>query len=174
MFRSTRALHRWIGIFAALFLAVIAVTGFLLATKDSFGWVRPPEADGAAMEALDEVISLHTAAEAAFQVGIPELKSHKDISRIDYRPGSNVFKVLSKEGYHEVQVDGSSGKVLQVAKRTDQLAEDIHDLSFFSDLLKRYGLPLVAIVLLGLAISGVGMFLTPILRRRRFRRDKER
>lgn len=174
MFRSTRTLHKWIGLFAALFLAVIAVTGFLLATKDSFGWVRPPEAEGATLETLAGVVTLNVAAEAAFALGIPELRSHKDIARIDYRPGSNVFKILSKEGYHEVQVDGATGKVLQIAKRTDQLAEDIHDLSFFSDLLNRYALPLVAIVLLGLAISGVGIFFTPIVRRWRFRRDKPR
>ena len=133
MYHKTRWLHRWIGVIASLFLVVIAATGILLATKGTLGWVRPPEQEGTTLETLAATITLEQAAQAAYSKGLKELQSHKDIDRIDYRPKSNIFKVLSKEGYHEVQVDGTTGEVLAVNYRTDQIAEDIHDLTFFTD-----------------------------------------
>ncbi|MBA3725210.1 MAG: PepSY domain-containing protein [Armatimonadetes bacterium] len=69
MYHFIRTGHRWVGIIAALFLATIAVTGFLLATKDTFGWVKPPT------HALADVVSLDRAASAAFALNIPELKT---------------------------------------------------------------------------------------------------
>ena len=45
----------------------------------------------------------------AFVELIPEA-----IDRIDYRPGSNIFKVVTNEGYLEVQVDGAAGQRVPV------------------------------------------------------------
>ncbi|MBX7132987.1 MAG: PepSY domain-containing protein [Fimbriimonadaceae bacterium] len=173
MYRIVRVIHRWLGLLSSIFLLVIGVTGFLLATKGTFGWVRPPEKKGGEVE-LGSVASIHTVAEAAFAEKIPELQSREDINRIDYRPGKNMFKVVSDKGYHEVQVDGKTGQVLQVAKRTDQFAEDIHDLSWFHEGLHAYLLPLVSICLVYLSASGIGMFLTPVIRRRRHRAEGAR
>lgn len=172
MFRLLRVLHRWIGLVASLFLLTISITGFLLATKSTFGWVRPPERDGAPMESLDQAVSVHRAADAAFSVGLEKLARREHIDRIDYRPKSNVFKVVSKEGYHEVQVCGATGKVLQVASRNDQLSEDIHDLSFVHDSLNKYWLPVVACALAYLSLSGIAMFLTPVYRRWKYKRKR--
>jgi hypothetical protein len=155
-----------------MFLALIAFTGFFLATKGSLGWVRPPEKDGQKIEDYSGVVSVHQAAEAAFAHGLPELRSMADVDRIDYRPGSNVFKVVSNEGYQEIQVDGSSGEVLQVAFRRDQLFEDLHDLSFFTDWLHTYWLPVVAVLLLTLSLTGISIWLTPVIRRARYRASK--
>lgn len=170
MYHLLRTVHRWVGIFGSLFLLLISVTGFLLATKGTFGWVRPPERAGAPVDALSEVVSVDRAATAAFALGLPELTARDHIDRIDYRPASNVFKIVSKRGYHEVQVCGATGTVLQVAKRVDQLAEDLHDLSFLHSGLHAYWLPVVAVLLLYLSASGIAMFSTPVLRRWRYRR----
>lgn len=172
MYHRIRGLHRWAGLTAALFLLVISATGFLLATKGTFGWVRPPEKDGSEIASLSEVVSVEQAANAAFAVGFPELRERKDIDRIDYRPKSNVFKVVSKEGYREVQVDGKTGLVVQVAQRNDQLAEDIHDMSYFADWLHAYWLPVVAVLLFTLALTGIFVFSSPVIRRWRFRKTK--
>ncbi len=170
MYHRLRALHRWIGLIASLFLMTLAVTGTLLATKKTTGWVRPAEADGPKIEALHEVVSVHQATQAAFALGIAELKSHKDIDRVDYRPKSNVFKIVSKRGYHEVQVNGKTGEVLQVAHRVDQYVEDIHDLSLFSDWLNGYFLPFIGLGLFTLGLSGVIIFFVPVFRRIKARR----
>lgn len=155
-----------------MFLVVIAATGFLLATKDVFPWIRPSEAKASNVEGLNEVISVEQAARAAFALGIPELQRREDIDRIDYRPKSNIFKVLSKRGYHEVQVDGATGRVVQRAFRLDQFTEDIHDLSIVGTAIRRYWLPLVAVLLFGLGVSGVCIFTVPLVRRARFRRQR--
>lgn len=173
MYHRLRSLHRWIGLLAALFLLVIAVTGFLLATKGRFGWIRPPEAEGGSLETLAQVVSVEQAVEAAFAVGLSELSTLADIDRVDYRPRSNVFKILSRKGYKEVQVDGSSGRVLSVANRTDQLAEDIHDLSFFGKWFHENWLPVVAVLLFGLSLTGIYVFFNPVLRRWKFKRNQK-
>jgi uncharacterized iron-regulated membrane protein len=167
-------MHRWMGIFAAVALVLIASTGFLLSTKDTFGWVKPKTHSGGNSSTLHEVVSLHDAAHAAFALGIPELKSKEDIERIDYRPEKNVYKIVAHRGYHEVQVDGKTGKVLNVAKRVDQMAEDIHDFRFFSEKLHLFGLPLVALILFGLGVTGVVIFAVPVFRRWKFKRSLKR
>ncbi len=87
--------------------------------------------------------------------------------------GSRNFKVVSKTGYKEVQVDGATGKVLNVADRNDQFIEQLHDFSWFHDLAHQYGLPVVALGLLFLAGSGIGIFFVPIIRRRKFQKLKK-
>ena len=173
MFHFFRSIHRWIGLTAALALLLIASTGFLLATKDTFGWVKPKTHSGEDFGSLDEVVSLHQAAEAAFALGIPELRSKDDIERIDYRPEKNVFKIVTFKGYHEVQVDGKTGKVVNVAKRVDQLAEDIHDFRYFSEKLHLLGSPFVAILLFTLGATGLFIFFVPVVRRWKFKRSKK-
>lgn len=170
MYHRFRSLHRWIGVCVALGLVVISITGFLLATKKTVDWIRPLERDGQKIESMAEVVSIEKAVDAAIAHGLPELKSVKDIDRVDYRPKDNVFKILSKEGYHEVQVDGKSGEVLNVAKRNDQFIEDLHDFSWFADAAHQWGLPVVALGLLFLASSGIGIFFVPVVRRWKHKR----
>lgn len=172
MYRLLRVVHRWAGLLASLFLLTIGVTGFLLATKGTFGWIRPPERDGQPVDSPSEIISVDRAMTAAFGIGLAALANPSHIDRVDYRPKRNVFKILSKEGYHEVQVCGKTGEVLQVASRNDQLAEDVHDLSFFREELHAYLLPLVAVCLVYLSASGIAMFFTPIVRRMKFNRKR--
>lgn len=172
MYHRFRSLHRWIGAGVAVALLLISVTGFLLSTKKTVDWIRPLEREGAAVEALSEVVPVHLAAEAAFSLGLPELATRKDIDRIDYRPKSNVYKVLSKKGYHEVQVDGKSGKVLQHARRNDHFIEALHDFSWFADWTNLYALPVAALGLCFLAASGIGIFFVPIVRRWKFRKSR--
>ncbi|MCH8275879.1 MAG: PepSY domain-containing protein [Armatimonadetes bacterium] len=170
MYHSVRTFHRWVGITAALFLVVIAGSGFLLATKDSFSWVKPPTREGSPIEDLGELVSIQLATEAAFAAGLADLQSTSDIDRVDYRPAQNVYKIRSRRGYHEVQVCGKTGEVLQVAQRNDQLVEDIHDMSYFAEILHTYWLPAVSVLLFSMAITGVTIFTVPIVRRIRFRR----
>jgi uncharacterized iron-regulated membrane protein len=170
MYHLLRVIHRWIGLIASLFLMTLAVTGTLLALKNTTGWVRPAEADGTPIAAFGEVVTLETVTRAAFAVGIPELQEMKHVDRIDYRPKSNVFKVVSREGYHEIQVDGKTGQVVQRAHRIDQFVEDIHDLSLFSDWMNGYFLPLVGVSLFGLGLTGVVIFFVPVFRRVRARK----
>jgi uncharacterized iron-regulated membrane protein len=170
MYRGSRVYHRWAGVFAALFLLIIAATGLLLALKARLDWMRPPIVEAQKVEDLSEVLSVASITEAAIAEGNPNLRSVSDIDRIDYRPRHNIFKVLSREGYVEMQVCGATGAVLSTSFRADQFTEDIHDLSFFAEWIHALILPLVAILLFSLAATGIGMFFTPVVRRWRFRK----
>ena len=173
MFRRLRAVHKWVGVFAALFLALISATGFLLAIKGKTEMIRPSTQKGAELARFSDAVSLDTAAKAAIGVGLAELKTLDDIDRIEYHVGKNVYKILSARAYHEVQVDGATGKVLSVGKRNDQMFEDIHDLTFFSEILYDWWLPVVAVGLFTLAVSGLWMFFVPVVRRWKFERTKK-
>ncbi|MER3413096.1 MAG: hypothetical protein C4340_04275 [Armatimonadota bacterium] len=174
MYHFLRALHRWAGLIGSLSLVLIAGTGFLLATKDILGWVKPPTYEGSALQHHDQIVSVGRAVESAIALGIEEIQTMHDIERVDYRPGKNVFKIVSLRGYHEVQVHGSTGEVLNVGRRWDQLIEDVHDLSFFATWLHNWWLPVIAAVLFTLGISGVTIFFVPVVRRVRYRRMRAR
>jgi uncharacterized iron-regulated membrane protein len=174
MYHLLRKWHKWIGFGNALFLMLIAVTGFLLALKNTTSWIRPGEQEGAKIEHPSEVISVEKALEAAYSVGNPNLTKIKDVNRVDYRPKRNVFKILSKEGNMEVQVCGKTGNVLQVALRTDQITENIHDLSFIHPQARDYVLPFMGIGLFVLSGSGLYMSINPWWRRRKFMAQAKR
>lgn len=173
MFRRLRAVHKWVGVCAAFFLSLISFTGFVLAIKGKSPAIRPETQKGQKLQRFTDAISLDVAAQAAIGVGLPELRTLADIDRFEYHLDKNVFKVLSAKAYHEVQVCGATGKVLSVGKRNDQMFEDIHDLSFFSDTLYEWWLPVIAVGLFVLAVSGLIMFGVPIVRRWKYERSKK-
>lgn len=167
MYRWWRQAHKVVGIGAAFFLLVMAVTGFLLSLKGEIAWMRPPVGKAEKVKSLAEVVSLDVVTQSALAVGRPDLRSVDDIDRIDYRPGKNIFKVISAKGYSEVQVDGKTGQVVAVGNRNDQLVEDIHDLSFFDERLRTTVSPVIAVALAMMAVSGVVIWTVPIFRRRK-------
>lgn len=170
MYRSLRNLHKWIGLISCLFLILIAATGFLLALKREVVWIQPPTIKGSEGE-VSEYITMDDVAQAAFEVGIPELQSYSDIERMDLRPKDRTVKIRSNDGYHEVQIDAVTGEVLSVDVRRDQFFEDIHDLSIFSPTVRKYVLPVVALMLFFLGVSGTVMFFVPVVRRRKFKKQ---
>ncbi|MBX3096797.1 MAG: PepSY domain-containing protein [Fimbriimonadaceae bacterium] len=171
MYRTLRAIHRWVGLITSLFLMSLAITGFLLAKKGDIGWMRPAVVEATPAIDYTQVVGPGQAMASAFALGDARMKEPKDVDRVDYRPKDNIHKVLSKDGYLEVQVDGTTGKVLQTAPRNDQMTEDIHDLSIVSDFAHAWVLPAVAVILIFLSFSGIIMFFTPVYRRWKFKRS---
>lgn len=170
MYRTLRALHKWIGLFACLFLAVIAFTGFLLAIKKRAEWLQPATRDGGDITTAAEVISMEAAYEAARSAGGVGFEEFRKLDRVDYRSKQNVFKFRSEDGLMEVQVDGKTGDVLSVSPRRDQLMENIHDMNFFAEWAHAWVLPIVALGLFFLGVSGCIMFFVPVVRRWKFKR----
>lgn len=173
MFHKLRAIHKWIGLFACLFLVIISATGFFLAIKGNVGWMRPPSEKGGEIASFADVVPVDVAAQSAFGAGIAELKSYDDIERFEYHADKNVYKIHSAKGYHEVQVDGANGEVLATGTRNDQLMEDIHDLSFFASFAHAWLLPAVAVALFLLGLTGVIMYFVPVARRWKYRKTQQ-
>ena len=174
MFHNIRVIHRLFGIIGSLFLIVLACSGLLLAVKKRFGWIQPPAQKGQKIASMHEVASLGQVADAVFQLKIPELREQKDFYRFELHADKGIFKVMSNEGYHEVQVDAKTARVLSIAKRNDNLIESIHDMSFVSSAMHDWVLPAVAVSLFTLGSSGIYMFSVPFVRRRRFRHRQAR
>lgn len=174
MYRKSRALHRWIGLIASLFLIFIAFTGIMLSLKERVDWIRPFNERGAEFASLADVISVEVAAESALSAGMQHLSSVEDIGRFEFHVNRNLYKIHSRDGYDEVQICAVTGDVLRTGVRRDQMFEDWHDLSAFGQIWYDYLLPLIGVALIGLGASGIYMFFVPVFRRIQFRREQAR
>lgn len=149
-------------------LAVIG-SGVLLQMKKHWQWVQPAERRGTGTEptiGLEEVLASVKSVEAMSVTG------WDDVNRIDLRPSRGIAKVWLRNGW-EVQVDLGTGRVLQSAYRRSDLIESIHDGSFFGGEWSKLGVFLpAAIVLFVMWLTGLWLFIAPLLRRRRLRSTK--
>jgi uncharacterized iron-regulated membrane protein len=166
MYKFWFSTHKWTGVVAALVLLNLAGTGFLLLVKKKSTWIQPAEMKGSAPGKL--AVGFDTVLEKLR--GVPEagVREWKDVSRLDVRPSSGVVKVTCKNRY-EVQLDATTGAVLQTAYRRSDLIESIHDGSFFGDAVHAYLMPATACALALLSLTGWYLWLAPWLRRRKRR-----
>jgi uncharacterized iron-regulated membrane protein len=161
-----RKTHYWLAIAAALPVLVILTTGLLLQVKKQSAWVQPPEqrgAEGVPAVSLDQILS------AAREAAPAHVRGWDDISRVDVRPKRNLIKVSTNDNW-EIQIDGATGKPLQVAYRRSDLIESLHDGSWFHENAKLFIFLPAGLMLLVLWLTGMYMFVLPILLRRRARR----
>jgi uncharacterized iron-regulated membrane protein len=169
LFRLFWKLHKWAGLGASVFLLLITVTGALLLWKKQIDWIQPPTQYDS-IQSQGPFLSIEKVYEIAFQEGHPELQSPGDIARIDFRPKQKVFKVRSKHGNFELQIGAISGTILSAAARNSDWIESLHEGSFFGDISHRYIWNLVALTLGFLILSGVYIWVAPVLKRRRKRK----
>jgi uncharacterized iron-regulated membrane protein len=171
---TLRSIHRTVGLAGSLCMLTLSATGFVLALKAELPNVRPPTRSYKGEPDIASMVHPSDALQAATALGLDGLEGIKDVGRFEYHAKGHVYKVLSKTNYHEVQVDGATGEVVQVSRRNDQMFEDIHDLSFLHPSLRTYVLPFVAASLFVLGVTGVWMYFVPVVRRARFRRSSGR
>ncbi len=152
-----RKLHRWGAVVVALPLAVIVTTGVLLQLKKHADWVQPPTRKGTERQPRLTMEAILAAASTASEARIA---SWDDVDRLDVRPRDGIVKVQARNRW-EVQVDASSGAVLQVAYRRSDVIEALHDGSWFHDGVKLGVFLPAGIVLLGLWITGIYLWFLP-------------
>ncbi len=127
--RTFRKIHRISGSLFFVFFFSIAVTGLLLGwKKNSGGLLRPESYTGTSTDLkywlpLD---SLHKNACAFLHEAVSTDLSLK-LDRIDIRKDKGMVKFVFANHYYGVQLDGATGKLLQIEKRRSDLIEDIHD-----------------------------------------------
>lgn len=163
--------HKWIGIVLAIFYVNLAVTGFLLLIKKKHDWIQPAEQTPAAGE-FHEFVTLQEVVAEVLNAGHPDFKSVEDIDRIDVRPGKRIHKVISVHNYTEMQVDAVTGEILSVAKRRSDFFEKLHDGSWYADRVHDWVMPVVAVGLLTLSITGLYLWYVPWRKRRQIRRRR--
>jgi uncharacterized iron-regulated membrane protein len=158
--------HRWGAILIALPFLLVILTGLLLQLKKDWSWVQPPTARGTGKA---PVVSFEAILEAAKSAPEARIESWSDVDRLDVRPDRGLVKVQARNGW-EVQVDTGTGKVLQTEYRRSDLIETLHDGSWFGDGVKLWVFLPVAVVVLGLWLTGVYLFFLPVGVRWRQRR----
>jgi PepSY-associated TM region len=159
-----RKIHYWATVFIALPVVVVIGSGILLQMKKHWQWVQPAEQRGSGTAPAVDLDGILRAAGSVPGIGPG---SWDDVNRIDLRPSKGLAKVWLRNGW-EVQVDLGTGRVLQSAYRRSDLIESIHDGSFFGGEWTKLGLVLpTGIVMLVMWITGVWMFIAPIVMRRR-------
>lgn len=163
--RLNRIIHRWGSICTAIPVLVVLVTGVTLQLKKQSTWIQPTTQRGADQPPQ---ISFPEILAATRSVREAEVESWDDIDRLDVRPSKGMLKVRCKNCW-EIQLDASSGDVLQVAYRRSDLIESLHDGSYFSDWVKMGVFLPSAIILVVLWGSGVYLFFLPHLSKRRKR-----
>lgn len=161
----TRKLHRWGAIAIAVPAAIVIVSGVLLQLKKQWTWVQPPTQRGAEPALTISFDDIMASVASRPEAGIA---SWDDVDRLDVRPSRGVVKVRGKNRW-EVQVDTSTGAVLQSTHRRSDLIESIHDGSWFHDTAKLWIFLPNGLVLLLLWLTGVYLWALPIVKRRRGR-----
>lgn len=171
-FRKT---HKWVGIGAALILLNVSITGLLLLEKKAFDWIQPTAHEGSA-GAAEDFIDLQTLLAVVFAQGHEDFKTVVDIERVDFRPDKRVHRVHSRNHFSEMQIDAITGEVLHVGRRRSDLFENLHDGtfygSFFGGWVHLLLMPVAAVALLFLTISGLYLWLTPLLNKRARRKTQ--
>ena len=147
-------------------LFVVIVSGIFLQLKKESDWIQPPTAAGVGGDPSITFDAILAAAAGVEQAGI---EGWEDVDRLDVRPGKGVVKVRGIHGV-EVQVDTTTGDVVQVMRRRSDLIEQLHDGSWFHDKVKLWIFLPTAFILLTMWLTGVYLWLLPHLLRRERRK----
>ena len=160
--KFNRVFHRWASVLIALPLLLVIGTGLLLMLKKEVAWIQPPIQQGSTKEpgiTFDRILAI------AQSVPEAEINGWEDVDRLDVRPLKGMLKVRAMNRW-EIQIDGVTGEVLQVAFHRSDLIESLHDGSFFHDKVKLLIFLPSALILLLLWVSGIYLFILPYLARR--------
>lgn len=124
-----RKIHRKIGAVLFVVFFIVSVTGLMLGWKKHSGGVILPATEVGASADLANWLpfdSLHQVALATLRDSIgPD--HEPDLERIDARPQKGSVKFVFSKHYWEVQLDGTTGDVLAINRRTSDFIENIHD-----------------------------------------------
>ncbi len=161
--RWNRKLHRIGALAIALPLAVVIGSGLLLLLKKDVAWIQPSTRSGSAAA---PALPFDAILEAVRRVPEAQVAGWDDVDRLDVRPGKGVVKVRCQNRW-EVQLDTSTGAVLQSAYRRSDLIESLHDGSFFHPRAKLWVFLPAGLILAALWGTGLYLFALPHLIKRR-------
>ena len=172
---GVRKLHRATVAYLALVLLLVASTGIILGwKKNSMGYILPSSHHGIStdMSRWLSFDSLSTIAVAVLHDSVdPKLST--ELNRIDARPDYGMVKFVFAHHYKGIQLDATTGKVLNIEQRRSDLVEDIHNGSYFDKLfgikgewIKLCYTTLTGVALLLFTITGVYIYLDSWQRRR--------
>lgn len=161
--RTLRQVHYWLSLAIFLPTIIMFVAGSFLMLKKEVSWIQPPTSKGVVSDQIP-LISFENMLDASRLHPEAQITEWFDIDRIDVRAGKGVAKVRGKSGW-EVQIDTSTGDVLNVAYRRSDVIEQLHDGSYFSDGVKLFVFFPAGILLIIMWGTGIYLFLLPRIRK---------
>lgn len=144
-------------------LLVIFATGILLSVAPKIGWLQP-SAPKPAAPAMN--LNYEQVLEIAKTIPEAQIRSWSDVTQLDVRPSLGVIRVRAKN-YWEIQLDASNGAILSSGRRVKTLLVSIHEGNWFSEPVRYFIFFPAGIGALGLLITGLVLFFTPLLKRRK-------
>jgi hypothetical protein len=153
-----------------VFFLIIATTGLLLGwKKHSNGYILPKSQKGISTDLKTwlPIDNLHSIAVKVLHDSVsPTLKL--DLERIDARPQKGMIKFVFIDHFWGIQLDGTTGKLLQIERRRSDIIENIHDGSivdyFFETDDEQFKLvytSIMSISLMVIIISGILLWYFP-------------
>lgn len=127
--KTFRKIHRITGAFLFIFFFILASSGLLLGwKKNSGGYILPKTVKGQSNNPQDW-LPLDVLHENAINIARREISTDfsAELDRIDVRPDKGMAKFVFTEDYWGLQLDLTTGELLQLEKRHSDLIENIHD-----------------------------------------------
>ncbi|WP_299527912.1 PepSY domain-containing protein [uncultured Lutibacter sp.] len=127
--RIFRKVHRTTGALLFIFFFFISVSGILLGWKNnSLGVLLPKTLEGTSTNLKNwlPIDSLHKNACKILHDSVSSDLS-LELNRIDIRKNKGVVKFLFENHYSEIQLDGTTGELLQISERQSDFIENLHD-----------------------------------------------
>ncbi len=165
--RTFRKVHRITGALLFAFFFIVAITGLLLGWKKQTG-LLPKSEKGLSNNSKDwlPVDSLQAKADVYLLDSIsPNLSLKMD--RIDIRPDKGMVKFVYADHYWGLQLDCTTGELLQIDKRASDFIEQIHDGSIIDhkitgkDFFKLIYTSIMGVALLIFTITGFWLWYGP-------------
>jgi hypothetical protein len=122
--------------------------------KNTGGFLLAPTYEGSSSDLKTwlSMDSLHTIACRILHDSVSSNIS-LELDRIDIRKEKGMVKFVFKEYYWGIQLDGATGKLLQIERRRSDFVENIHDGSILDNQLRTNGvIKLIYTTIMGIAL----------------------
>lgn len=154
--RIFRKIHRWTGAALFIFFLFISVTGLLLGWKHNSGGIILAKTETGVSTDLKDWLpldSLHQRADKFLHEHVSADLS-LNLDRIDVRKNKGIVKFTYEDHFWGLQLDGTTGELLQIEQRRSDFIEQIHDGSILDFYFKTSGrqIKLVYTSITGLAL----------------------
>ena len=153
--RIFRKVHRTTGALLFIFFFVISITGLLLGWKKHSGGIILPESYEGTSTDLKDWLPLDSLYQNACRYLHDSVSKELslELERIDIRKDKGMVKFVFVDQFMGLQLDGATGKLLQVEKRRSDFVEKIHDGSIIDHYLGTNGeIKLVYTTVMGLSL----------------------
>lgn len=124
--RVFRKIHRLCGAFLFIFFFIISISGLTLGWKKHSGDLLLAKTRTGVSSIPTDWLPVGTLYEKAL-LHSKQTGFDYEIDRIDVRPDKGIAKVLFKDQYYSLQIDCTTGEVLNLETRWSDLVEHIHD-----------------------------------------------